>query len=198
MEQNTNNQNNEQHMDPQNKKVITIAGVILVIVVLGALLSGGKLNRNTENSEEVANEEVALPEGCEPGYKFSVVTGEPCPQPAIEEETESNETASAINATRPKTNTAASSELSYDKAIASYAGRTLLFGANCSVTPETMNVEAGTRVLLANNSQTAMKIQFNDKSVSLRPYHYATSIVKAEGSIPALCNGAEVATVTVQ
>lgn len=176
----------------QNKNFMKIAAIVVILVIIAALVGNGKWKANNgsqESSNEISSSEN-LPDGCKPGYLFSETTGKPCP--AISQST----SASAIEATTPSTTVSTSS--SYASALKTYAGKTIMFDASCKANPAEMTVDAGTRVLVANNSNKTLALALGSKSASLRPYHYFTHTLKEAGEVKALCNGTSTATVTVK
>lgn len=175
----------------QNKNFMRIAAIVVILVIVAALVGNGKWKTNKaleDTSNEVSTSEN-LPDGCKPGYLFSETTGKPCP--AISQST----SASAIEATTPSASVSTSS---YASALKTYAGKTLMFDASCKADPAEMSVDAGTRVLVANNSGQTLALTLGSKSASLRPYHYFTHTLKEAGEVKAVCNGISTATVTVK
>jgi hypothetical protein len=184
--------------EPANRKIVTIAGVILVVVILGALLTSGRVGGDkTKGAEEkTATEEPAGVAGCEPGYKFSVVTGEPCPTESDDAKVATDN--SGKKAVAPSASKAAVSASGYDNTLAMYSGRTIVLGASCKANPERLTVTRGTRVLVANNGGTTVKAEFGSKTVSLRPYHYFTNTMSTVSTVAVKCNDKQVSFVTAQ
>lgn len=166
-----------------HKEQILIVAVVLLVVV-AALLAPRIQKSMRQSAEEKATitDSSAMPEGCKPGFNFSETTGKPCPVP---EDVALDQTAPA-------------NEAGYEAALAAYKGKVLAFGADCSVTPKTVSVAAGTRIMAANNSTEMQTITLGDRTVALRPYHYFTQSMKTAGEVNATCNGAAAATVTVK
>jgi hypothetical protein len=160
-------------------KIILLSGVIAIMALV---LLVPRFRNSIRRTADTTSEETGLPEGCKPAYKFSETTGRPCQAPQ----------------NVPENPTAPSSESGYDAAIKTYVGKVISFGEGCSATPTDLSVNAGTRIMFTNTAKAPLNINFGDKTVSLRPYHYFTRSLPTKGTFSAMCNGAPSATVTVR
>ncbi len=201
---NNNNQNNNQNQNNQpkqpvktvvvnndnNRNFMRIAGIVVIIVVLLALASNGKwMKKGANDSDKNVSTLSDMPEGCKPGYLFSETTGKPCPT--------DDATASAFTAVNKKTSKASTSS-SYDQVLKAYAGKTILVDGSCAATPSTASFDAGTRVLVANNSTKSLALALGTKSATLAPYHYFTTTLNTVGDVSAYCNGTAVSAISVK
>jgi len=123
-------------------------------------------------------------ESCIEGEKYNRNTGELC-----DSEVASAPAAAALLAT---------GNLGYEAALKQYVGKSILFGATCVPSTASLEVPAGSRVLVANNSTKALDLSIQDRKVTLRPYRYMTSSAKVAGEFGVTCGGETVATVTVK
>ncbi len=165
--------------EERNRKTLRIAGIIVAIVVIAALVGNSKWKRA---SDTAVND---VPADCKPGDVFSKETGKPCP--------------SAIETADTEVRTATSNGPGgYEEAIRMYAGKVIIFDAACKSLPVTPMFTVGTRILVANNSSVALTLALSDKSEKLDPYHYYTYALKTAGDMVVTCNGAAAATISVK
>lgn len=171
---------NEQTADEsKNRKIGRIIAVIVAAIVVVALIIGGSSKKNEE-----AATDTTLPEGCKPGFLFSETSGKPCPQ---DKTTTTDTTTPAPVATS-----------AYEDAIRTYAGKVIVFDAACKPVATTASVNAGTRVLVANNSDKQLTLALGAKSEVLDGYHYFTTTLSAKGGAKVTCNGKDAVTITVK
>lgn len=172
--------NQDTNTEQKNGKTGRIIAVVVAVLVIAALIVGTAQRK--KNATETP--EAAMPEGCKPGYLFSETTGKPCPS--------STESLSVEDGT-----TASTEASGYEAAVAAYAGKLVVVDAACKATPSALTVGANTRVLIGNNSSSSLTLGLGDRSESLDGYHYFTYSLKSGGDMKVMCNGAEVATITV-
>lgn len=165
--------------DNKNRKIGRVIAVIVAVIVIAALIIGGGRTSETVSTAD------GLPEGCKPGFLFSETTGKPCPQ---EESVVANDTVLA-------TTTGSSA---YEDAIRTYAGKVVVFDAACKPVATPSSVTAGTRVLIANNSDKELTLAVGQKSEVLDGYHYFTTTLTTKGDAKVMCNGKEAATISVK
>lgn len=94
-----------------------------------------------------------------------------------------------------------STSSSYQDALEAYIGRSIQFSATnktCTAFPVTQVFKVGSRALLDNHGSETVTVVFQDKTFTLRPYHYATVSLPTEGNYVFKCNGADVTTVMVR
>jgi hypothetical protein len=181
-QQNNNNQKNNNKNNQKNGSMLKswawqkIGGVILLVLVVIAL---ARMDRREKAVEKTTPEIVA---GCENGVLFNTKTGEPC-----------------AGAIVPPTEEAVitSSELSFDDAKVAYAGSSIILGDACAVASKEVTYSAPVRVLVTNEGKTDQSIVLGEKSVTLRPFRYATFSLKEKGVYDLLCNGVAIVKVTV-
>ncbi len=145
---------------------------------------------------------VKIVEGCKAGDTFSQTTGEPC-KDIVQESCKDGDLYDiktgkpCVGAVDPNTTNTTGS--SYDVALKTYTDKTLLFDDQCNTTPKTLDVVMGSKVLLANNSQTSLALSIQGKNAVLKPYHYMTSLsLSVAGEVSVSCNGNNVSTVNVK
>jgi cell division septation protein DedD len=173
--------NTESTEENKNRKIGRIIAIIVAVIVIGALIVGGA--RKKTDSSDVSS---GLPEGCKPGFLFSETTGKPCPQT----ETPSVDTAT----TEGVLNTSG-----YEAAIRSYAGKVVIFDASCkAVSMISSPITAGTRILVANNSDKQLDLSVAGKSEKLDAYHYFTTTLKSAGDTQITCDAKTAATIKVK
>jgi hypothetical protein len=170
--------------EPQNpeqrRRVLRIAGIVIILVVLLAIASNGKWGHKTPSQAPVST----LPEGCAPGALFNTIDGKPCPVESTLSETKDDTTAAPGG---------------YEEAIRLYAGKVVVFDASCKPLPASPTFAPGTRILVANNSASTLTLAINDKSESLDAYHYFTTPLGAvAGKAVISCNGKPAATVVIK
>lgn len=165
--------------ESKNRKIGRIIAVIVAVVVVVALIIGGSSKKNKE-----AATDTTLPEGCKPGFLFSETSGKPCPQ----------DKATTTDTTTP----APVATSAYEDAIRTYAGKVIVFDASCKPVATTALVTAGTRVLVANNSDKQLTLALGAKSEVLDGYHYFTTTLSAKGDAKVTCNSKDAVTITVK
>lgn len=171
---------NEQTTDEnKNRKIGRIIAVIVAVIVVVALIIGG-----AHKKSDTASQTSDLPEGCKPGFLFSETSGKPCPQ---------DKATTTDTATPAPVATSA-----YEDAIHTYAGKVIVFDASCKPVATTASVSAGTRVLVANNSDKQLTLALGAKSEVLDGYHYFTTTLTAKGDAKVTCNGKDAVTITVK
>lgn len=168
--------NQDTNTEQKNGKTGRIIAVVVALLVIAALVVG-----TAQRKKHVADAPEVV-EGCKPGYLFSETTGKPCP------------TTEPLSVEGEKVATEASG---YEAAVAAYAGKLVVVDASCKATPSALTVGANTRVLIGNNSSSNLTLGLGDRSESLDGYHYFTYSLKSGGDMKVMCNGAEVATITV-
>lgn len=173
---------NEQTTDEnKNRKIGRIIAVIVAVIVVVALIIGGSSKKGDE-----AADGSTLPEGCKPGFLFSETSGKPCPQT----DTTSDDTVTAEGAINTS---------GYEAAIRAYAGKVVIFDASCKpVSMISSPVTAGTRILVANNSEKALDLSVAGKSEKLDAYHYFTTTLKSAGDTQITCDTKTAATIKVK
>lgn len=166
-----------QTSDTRKKNIIKIAGAILIIVVIAAIIG-----RGTSKAPVQQPADAGMPDGCKPGYLFSETTGKPCPK---DETTQAPQTAPATVS-------------GYEEAVKSYGGKVVLFDGACksltTIAPQTV----GTRILIANNSDKQLTIAVPGRTQILDSYRYFTYPLKASGAVTVTCGGAPAVVVTVK
>ena len=180
--QDTNQQPQTPETQERNKKIMRAVVVVIVVIVI-AVLASGSMTKRPSDTKTVSDE---LPEGCKPGFLFSETSGKPCPAPA---------TAALDDTDREESTTETSG---YEEAIRAYAGKLVLVGTECKATPSETTVAVGTRMLVANNTDKTQTLSLGGRTEELEGYHYFTVALKTAGTMKATCNGADVATITVQ
>ncbi len=185
-------------------KTNAILGIVgLLIIILALVMVVHKRNQRS----------AAVVEGCKQGDMFSETTGKPCVEQKFEECIDGDlynrntgepcpETkGAAMNDTKSNPTSDGSTtkgNLSYEAALKEYTGKSLLFGANCASTPQTLNAPAGSQILIANNSTSTLEVGVQNKKVKLTPYHYMLSSMTAKGAVDVSCNGSNTTKITVQ
>lgn len=90
---------------------------------------------------------------------------------------------------------------SYQDALEAYIGRSVQFALTdgvCSGFPTTQVFKVGSRVLLDNHGTEPVTVVFQGKTVTLKPFHYATMPLSTEGTFAFKCADKDVANVVVQ
>lgn len=158
----------------KNKRGIVISIIAIVVVIAIAVFAIPKKAATptpTDSSADV---------GCKPGYLFSETTGNPCPQAAANE-------------------TPVGAPSAYEAALKDYAGKLVAFDGACKqVSGISSSIPAGTRILVANNSDKTIKLSVDGKSETLDGYHYFTTTIKAKGAVKVSCENKDAATINVQ
>ncbi len=167
-----------QTSDVRKKNILKIAGAILLIVVIAALLGRGTSQKKAADQAV----DTGMPDGCKPGYLFSETTGKPCPK----------DESAVVPETQPVGVSA------YEEAIRSYGGKAVLIGAGCKATPLTQVQTVGTRILIANNAPAQVKIEVPGRTQILDGYHYFTYSLKTAGDVQVTCNGTPAALISVK
>lgn len=188
MEQN--NQESTTSVIKNNKNILVLGIAIIIIIGIVSLLPKQANNVATKGTDEV----VAFEDGCTETTAFSTSTGKPCSSYLVTGAT----AASAINATKtPKVSQSTSQ--SYEAALGAYAGKIVRITDTCTIAPATASFKTGTRILFDNASAQTIALTFQEKTVSLRPYHYSTIALKTPGTFPVGCNTlTSAATITVE
>lgn len=166
---------NTQEKQDRNRKGMRIAGGILLLIVIAALIGNGKMKQSSDTVTRTGTED------CKPGDLFSQSTGKPCPQP--EENAAVDDQPAVASA--------------YEEAIRLYGGKIVVLDAQCKALPAAQTLPVDTRVLIANNSPKQLTIAVPGRTEVLDGYHYFTSRLTTAGDISVTCNGAPAATITV-
>ena len=174
----------------QNRRAISI-----VLLVVAVLLLFAFMNKTLEAPK-------TLVEGCRAGDSFSQTTGKPCTgeelQSCKEGDIYNRNTGEPCVGTEDKSATPNTSPSSYESALKTYAGKSLIFDASCVSNPAELKAVIGSTVLLANNSERTLKVSIQTDSAVLRPYHYLKSFISTAGKLAVICDGKTSATVNVK
>jgi hypothetical protein len=174
----------------QNRRVI---GIVLLVVAV--LLSFAFMNKTLEAPK-------TLVEGCRAGDSFSQTTGKPCtgeePESCKEGDIYDRNTGKPCVQVEDKSTTPNTNPSSYESALKTYTGKSLLFDASCVSNPSELKAAIGSTVLLANNSEKTLQVSIQTDSAVLRPYHYMKSFISTAGELAVICNGKTSATVNVK
>ncbi len=178
MDNNTPKEANMVEKQERNRKMLRVAGIVIILVIIAALVGNGSLKRS------VAPTMDNVPVDCKPGDLFSQTTGKPCPTP-----TDSPANVDAAASVGPS---------GYEEAIRMYAGKVVIFDAACKPLPVAPTFAKGTRILVANNSTKTQTLTVAGKSEVLDAYHYFTVPLATVGDTVVTCNGAPAATISVK
>lgn len=174
MENNTPKEANMVEKQGRNRKMLRVAGIIIILGIIAALIGNGFLKRTA------APMEGDVPAGCKPGDLFSETTGKPCPQQEVSSDEQS--TVASV----------------YEEAIRTYAGKLVVLDANCKALPTNPVFTAGTRILVANNAAKAATVSVAGRTESLDGYHYFTVTLPTKGDVPLTCNSTPAVVIKVQ
>lgn len=167
--------------DTKNRKIGRIIAIVVAVIVIAALIIGG-----ARKDAPVDTATVVVPEGCKPGFLFSETSGVPCPQTETPESVQTD--------TEGVLNTSA-----YEAAIRQYAGKVVIFGEACKpISTISGSIAPGTRILVANNSNTSLALAVAGKSEVLDGYHYFTTTLKTAGDTAVTCDAKTAAIIKVQ
>jgi len=177
----------------QNRRAISI-----ILLVVAVLLSFAFMNKTLEAPKTL----VSTVEGCRAGDSFSQTTGKPCTGEELgsckEGDIYDRNTGKPCVQVEDKSTTPNTNPSSYESALKTYAGKSLLFDASCVSNPSELKAAIGSTVLLANNSERTLQVSIQTDSAVLRPYHYLKSFISTAGELAVICNGKTSATVNVK
>lgn len=138
-------------------------------------------------------------EGCHEGDVFSQTTGKPCngeePKTCQPGEIFDRNTGAPCLGSVDK-NATPSAE--YQATLTEYAGKSMLFNDKCVPDVNPLNIKVGTKIVIANNSQTILELVTGGANAILPPYRSAFSTFAKAGKFPVSCNGKDVASVVVK
>lgn len=183
-----------------NNKPAWLVGILVILLALVAVAS--PWNKVGEDEKKVER-----PVGCEPGFKFDVYTGLPCPaeEDLIDEEVEEadEEFTPAIVPAAPATSTTPARTIggkfpSLSEALELYKGNTFAVRAGCTIVPADQTVSRGTRIMVHNETTTTRTVVVGTQTLSLRPYYYRTVPLLTEGDVVIKCDGKTAGMITVK
>lgn len=163
----------------------------LVIIVCLLIITGFMIHRKNvrKNNQEMGGEQLVE---CALGDKFSIKTGEPCPEKT--EEVVSEDTVE----TTDETDLSTAPATAYELARQEYKDKVLSYNDMCQATPAELVTTPDSVVMIANDSTKTHTFTLAGKTTSLVSYHYDLIYIGTPQAYKVTCDGTDAGIVTAK